>query len=427
LVFLGTACLSPPGLWAQNEADAATHSDAPAGKEPDEEELPDLAPDALRDPIIGKFIKRRILIDKPGFSMETGGRIQVQYFDADADDPDNEDDIFLRRVRPFFLGHIGKNWTWKFEGELSADIQARDIDLNELDIRDMFLRYEGFKAPGARLTIGNQKAPFSRDFLAPNTHLLLIERTATGQTNAGVPGRVLGVHYRGATQQQMLVYWANLGILGHRPDAERLRFDTLIFGKDDLNEGLILTGRLDLQPVGPVSFSDSDPHTPELRYAWSLAGYAWRNDDSNNTYTSGGVALDSERADIDAVDGFELSGGLRGRGITLDWQYNRFQSETVVPDFTGGIYEDGETNGDSASIEGGYWVPRTGLEFGGAFNRLDFDTYAEPWDTATLVLSLHGWKWFDGKLQITHSWLLSRFGIPDEDFQETRVQIQYVW
>jgi hypothetical protein len=410
-----------------SEIDSDSQDHESTEEEAEGDEPVDLAPDALRDPIIGRFVKRRVLIEKPGFSVETGGRIQVQYYDADAADPDNEDEIFLRRVRPYFLGHIGKNWTWKLEGELSADIQARDIDFNELDFRDIFLRYEGFKTPGARLTIGNQKAMFSRDFLAPNTHLLLIERTPAGQTNAGVPGRVLGVHYRGATQEQRLIYWANLGVLGHRPDAERLRFDTLIFGKDDLNEGLILAGRLDLQPLGPVSFSDSDPHTPELRYTWSLAGYAWRNDGSNNTYTSGGMATDPEKADVDAVEGFELSGGLRGRGITLDWQYNRFQSETVVPGFSGGIYVDGETTGDTVSIEGAYWIEGTAVELGGALNRLDFDAFTEPWDTATLVLNLHAWKWFPGKLQLTHSWLVSRFGIPDEDFQETRVQIQYVW
>jgi hypothetical protein len=38
------------------------------------------------------------------------------------------------------------------------------------------------------------------------------------------------------------------------------------------------------------------------------------------------------------LPGLELSGGLRGKGITLDWQYNRIRGDTAISDFTGGVY-----------------------------------------------------------------------------------------
>ena len=100
-----------------------------------------------------------------------------------------------------------------------------------------------------------------------------------------MPGRVLGAVFRGATGKGKLAYWASAGLLGHNPDADRLRFDTLIFGSSNLNEGVLVSGRLDLRPSGAVTFSDSDDHTPELKYTWSLAGYAWENDGHNNPFT----------------------------------------------------------------------------------------------------------------------------------------------
>ncbi len=430
---------APAAAWAEDpppeaEGPAAAGEDREDPAEEEEEEEPrdeqgsdDPFPDALRDPIIGKFIKRRVLIDRPGFSVEIGGRIQVQYYDADPNDLDNEDDLFLRRVRPYFLGHIGQSWTWKAEVEIGADIEAGSIKLDQLDVRDLYFRYDGFETPSMRLTLGNQKAPFSRDFLAPNTHLLLIERTAAGQPNTGVPGRVLGAVFRGAVHGGKLAYWASAGILGHNPDFDRLRFETLIFSGSNLNQGVLLSARMDLQPRGPVTFSDSDSHSPELRYTWSLAGYAWENDGSSNSFTEDGVSIDPERADLDSASGLEVSGGLRGRGITLDWEYNRIRGDAVDRGFTGGIYASGEADLEVAAVEGAYWIPRSVVELGGALSRLEADTYADTWDTATGVLNLHLNEQINTKLQITYSWISNRRGDPDDDIEEARVQLQYVW
>ena len=119
--------------------------------------------------------------------------------------------------------------------------------------------------------------------------------------------------------------------------------------------------------------------------------------------------------------------GLRGRGITLDWQVNRIRGETVAEAFTGGIYVDGVTHLDVAAVEGGYRIRGSPVELGGALSRLDADGFAQPWDQATLALNFYAWSRFFGKLQISHSWTSSRRGVPGADFQETRVQVEYGW
>lgn len=423
-----------PETTKEKEQQAAAAGEEKEPGEEDEaaeEEPADVAPDAHRDPVIGKFLKRRVLIERPRFSLETRGKLQVQYYDADSDDPENEDDTFLRRLRPFFLGRIAnKNWTWKVEVELSADIEAGEIDFDQLDIRDWYLRYEGFRARAWRLTLGNQKAPFSRDFLTPSTHQLLVERTFTGDTSGGVPDRTLGLHFRGESRSRKVAYWGSVGAAGHDPDSSRLKFDSLVGGSGSLNEGLLVSGRVDFHPRGGMTFFDGDLHTPGFKYTWSLAGYVWENDGSTNRFTEGGVSLDPERADLDSAVGLELSGGLRGRGVTLDWQCNHIRGKTVVAGFTGGIYVGGETDLDVAALEGGYWFQDTPFELGAALARLDTDGYAEAWESATLALNLHGWRWvswFGGKLQISHEWIFSRKGVPGDDFRQSRVQFQYVW
>ena len=79
----------PGELKEQDESE----SEAPPLDEGDEGEV---SSDLMRDPLISALIKERWLVDKPRFSMLTGGKIQVQYYDADSDDEENEDDWILR-------------------------------------------------------------------------------------------------------------------------------------------------------------------------------------------------------------------------------------------------------------------------------------------------------------------------------------------
>lgn len=440
LALAGALMLLPRTLAAERPApitrEPAAGPDEPSPEkdeqEPDEqvgegEDESDQAPDALVDSRLTRLLEGIVLIDRPGFSAETHGKLQVQYLDAESDDPRLEDDLFLRELRPFIFGRIGKSWTWKLEGEVSTRIEAEDSDLDQLNLQDVYVRYQGLDARHRRLTLGNQRAPYSRDLMTSSSQLLLVERSLAGNLRAGVPGRVLGLHFRSESHAGKLAYWGSAGVLGHEPDAGALSFEAVINGRDDLNTGLLFAARVDLHPNGPMSYSDGDRHTPELKTTWSVAGYRWDNDGDNHPFTEGGVGLDPERADLDSATGVELSGGLRGRGITLDWQHNRIRSETVVPDFSGGLYTDGDTRLEVSAVEGGYRVPGSIVELGGALTRLDADGFVDAWKQATVVVNLDVVRRFIYKLQLSHTWNSNRLGIPEEDFGETRIQLQYVW
>jgi len=392
-----------------------------------EDEPVDVAPDAHYDPVLKRLLEPLIRIERPGYSIESHGKLQVQYLGADAEDPVLEEDVFVRLFRPFVFGTIGESWRWKFEVELNSEIDARKIDLDQLDLRDVYVRYEASAGTSWRLTLGNQRAPYSRDWMTSKTQLLLVERTPAGSQRAGVPDRVLGIHFRGESRKGRISYWAAAGDLGHEPDVGSLRFDSVIGGGGNLNTGLVFAGRLDLHPGGPMTFADGDEHSPELKHTWSLAGYRWENDGHTNHFTEGGVSLDPERADLDSATGLEISGGLRGRGITLDYQHNRIRGETRVPGFTGGIYTDGDSRLTVSAVEGAYRFRRSFVELGGALSRVDADGFQDPSRRATAVVNLYLVRRFMYKLQISHTWDSSRGGVPGDDFQTTRAQFQYVW
>jgi phosphate-selective porin OprO/OprP len=400
-----------PGEQAESEDQAA---------EPADDEQTEVASDAMRDQVLEKFIRRRILIDKPRFSLETGGKIQVQYFDADPDDPNHEDEWLLRRVRPFLLGHFAKSWRWKFELEVSSQVSAGTFNSNDLDVRDAFVRYEGFEREGTRLTLGNQKVPFSREFMGSSTHQPFVERSFAGSTKAGVPDRIPGVHFRSPSRSGKLVLWASAGTAVHRQDTRGIPFESAVRAGSDLNHGWLAAARLDLRPTGALHIGK------DIHYDLSLATYHWSNDGSSNPLTQEGESLDPEKADLDQASGVELSGALKAGRFTLLAQYNRIRADTVVEGFTGGVYLDGETDLEVALVEAGYRIPGSWVHLTGGLSRVDSKGYATPWKEQVVGLNLNP-KRYLAKLQISHRWIFDRFGVPNEDFRETRIQVQYVW
>jgi len=397
------------------------NSSKPPRREVEEEDDADVAPDAMRDPLIAKVIHRRVLIDKPHFSMETGGKVQLQYYDTDSADPDNEDKLFLRRIRPFLMGHFATHWKWKAELERSAQITAFDFGSSSLDFRDLFVRYEGFERAGTRLTIGNQKAPFSREFMRPSTSLLFVERTAVGLNDSGVPDRLLGVHVRRPFASDKAALWASVGSESLEQDVRSLWFRPTLGADNEFNRGWLGAGRLDFQPAGP-RHSDKNLHLE-----MSFAGYYWENDGSRNTFTQEGVALDPLRADVNTASGLELSGVLDAGGFTLGFQHNWIEATSVADDFTGGIYLAGDADAKTSTLQSAYRIARRRVQSAAGATRFDVQTYVEPWTEWILGFNLDLQERYLAKLQITTRWISSRFGLPGEDFVETRLQVQYVW
>ena len=148
--------------------------------------------------------------------------------------------------------------------------------------------------------------------------------------------------------------------------------------------------------------------------------FSWSNDDDNNTYTNAaGISTNAAKADIDKVSGFEISGALRYSGFSIDAEYNIFNSDTIDPTVTNGIYK-------NWMICGGYMIVPDKLEFIVGYDSQDADNYAEKWNRTSV-----GLNWFlkkhDIKLQLTYRMGENVNGVKDNDLNELFIQAQYVF
>ncbi|WP_066729065.1 porin [Desulfuromonas sp. DDH964] len=353
--------------------------------------------------------------------VELGGRIQLQYHMTDPDGGEKTDTIFFRRLRPYIEGSIHKNWLGKFE----FDLGKAEND-NEVAIKDAYLRYSGVK--DLSITIGNAQFPFSREDMTSSKKQQLVERTFVGDHNFGTPERNAGIfaHYK------LLDKKLELHLAGAEanidPDAKKLDFDTPVNANADFNQGWIFGGRVDFHPLGYMKMDQGDFKRDEIRTTISLAAFTWANDDDNNSYTDAttGLSTSTSKADVDNVNGFEVSAGFRGFGLSVDAEYNLFQAETSDSTFTGGIYKNGETELSNYALEGGYMVLPKTIELVAGYEAMDADNYAEVWTRTSF-----GVNWFlekqDIKLQATYRIGSNLNGVKDKDQDELFVQAQYVF
>jgi hypothetical protein len=356
--------------------------------------------------------------------VKVGGRIQLQYHLEDPDtgssDDEKTDEVLFRRLRPYIEGSIHKDWKGKFQ----FDYGKADGD-NEVSVKDAYMQYKGFE--GVKITVGNANFPFSRELLTSSKTQQLVERTFVGDHNYGTPGRSAGLHLTGALMDSKLTWGASVASSSIDPDAKKLDFDTPVNKNDDFNEGWIYGGRIDYHPMGYLKMSQGDFKRDEIKATIGIAVFGWDNDDDNNTRTDDNdMSTSSSKPDVDSVTGFEISGAFRGYGLSVDAEYNIFNAETIDETFTGGIYEDGETDLKNYGIEGGYMVLPNKLELVAGYQVQDADNYDEKW-TRTSVGANYFIKKHDVKLQATYRMGENKDGIEDHDLDELFVQMQYVF
>ncbi len=357
--------------------------------------------------------------DDDGKYVKMGGRIQIQYHRMDPDEGDTTDEMFFRRFRPYIEGSVHEDWKGKFQWDM-----GKAEDGNELAIKDAYLRYTGFKA--VKVTLGNQNFPFSREFLTSSKYQQLVERTFVGDHNYGTPDRNVGLNVSGVALSKKLEWAVAAAAADIDPTAKKLDFDTPVNRNDDFNQGWMFGGRVDLHPLGYLKKSQGD-FRRELLATISAAAFVWANDGDNNTYTDDGLdASGGKKPDVDRVTGLEASAALRGWGVSVDAQYNRFQAETVDDTVTAGIYEDGETDLWSFAVEGGVMVVPGLLEVVAGYQLQDADGYEEPWTRTSF-----GANWFlkkhDIELQTTYRMGRNLDGREGGDENELFVQAQYVF
>ncbi len=342
--------------------------------------------------------------------LKVGGRIQLQYYQADPDGGDTTDEIFFRRLRPYIEGSTHKDWKAKIQWDM-----GKAEDENEIAIKDAYFQYKGLS--NTKVTIGNANFPFSREFLTSSKYQQLVERTFVGDHNYGTPDRNVGIHLTGNSESKKMTWGASGTVASIDPSSKKLDFDTPVNRNDDFNDGFMVGGRVDFHPFGKLKFAQGD-FSGKTKATIGVAAYSWSND--------GDVVNDpATTTDIDKVTGLELSGAFRAAGFSVDAQYNSFGADTVESGFTGGLYKNGTTTLTNAAIEGGYMINNS-IEVVAAYQTQDADGYATSWDRTSV-----GANWFinkhDTKVQLSYRMGENLDGVENKDEDEVFLQTQFVF
>ena len=353
--------------------------------------------------------------------IEAGARIQIQYNRAESGG-EATDEIMFRRIRPYLAGSLTRNWYGKVEFDFG---KASDAD--EVALKDAYFAYTGFNREGYARTIGNAKAPFGREFLTSSKKLQRAEIALVGDHNYGTLDRVLGLHLAGSESEGRFGWGISAGSESHDPSSDRMDFDTPVNGQSDWNEGWAASARVEVFPMGPMKYDQGDLKHSDPKVSLALAGYIWANDDDRNTYTdSDGESENATKADLDQATGLEASAGFRGKGLSADAELHRVHGETVVQDFTGGLYQNGETNLTLFSGSAGYMLVQKRLEAVVGYDILDASNYASTWTTlyvgANVFLDGHNLKFQGG-----YSLGRNANGVTDQDLNQVTLLAAYVF
>ena len=312
--------------------------------------------------------------------IEIGARIQMQYLYF-SEDPregqgDSQDTIFFRRLRPYIAGSVTKNW-W---GKVQFDM-GKSIDQDELAVKDAYMQYVGLK--NHRIFIGNSKTVFSREYLASSKRQQTVERWFVGQHNFGSPDRMLGFRIDGNTDNKKFEYKFNIGGESFDPDNRRMDFDTPVNDAGDFTLGWVAAGRATFYPKEPIKRDQGDFERGSLNYAVEAAGFFWTSNDNELGYTDevdGVLVCNNEtKCDLDSANGWELSAGIRGHGLSADLEYNQVFGEMFAQNVNSGMYVDGKTTIKKWQLEGGYMLANIPIEFVYKRDSMDTDGYERKW------------------------------------------------
>jgi hypothetical protein len=301
-----------------------------------------------------------------GRKATLSGYLQTQY-DRVVGGSESRDEVFFRRmvltldVEPF------PDWNTAFQVDLAPVTTGERIV-----IKDAYLQYTGWADGRVALTIGNQKMPFSRSVLASSSRRHLVERPFPGSRLFGSPGRAIALKLDGWDTGKTR-YWAvALASAFHAPDILDIRVDGLAEAERGWDEGWTTAGRFEWHPLGETTRAQGAFSRDGLRVVVGGGAYAWRNDGDRDAAVAAGLMS------ADAVDGFEISGGMRGGRLSIDAEYEHIRQRARTPEFTGGLYEDGRARVDKAGIEAGWMLIPSRFEIVGALDLLASPALDEP-------------------------------------------------
>jgi len=160
--------------------------------------------------------------DGEDFLLRTGARLQARMTYEKPDGGDKEAFFNVPRARLAFSGHaFSEDWTYKFQ---------TDFGKGQASLKDFYVDYAASKEV-FHIRVGQQKRPFSRQFLSSSSKLLFVDRAPT--TKAFGLGRDIGVVFHNNMTKSPTFEWA-LGIVNG--DGVKSRVDVESTGSIKLDE-----------------------------------------------------------------------------------------------------------------------------------------------------------------------------------------------
>ena len=360
--------------------------------------------------------------------IEIGGRMQIQYLHFSESPAEGEgesnDTIFFRRLRPYIAGSVTRNW----HGKIQFDF-GKSLDANEVAVKDGYMQYTGWK--NHKIFIGNSKTVFSREFLTSSKRQQTVERWFVGQHNFGSPDRMLGFRLDGHTDSKKFEYKINVGGENFDPDNRRMDFDTPANDSGDYNQGWVGAGRLTYYFTEPFKRDQGDFGRGALKFVVEGAAFTWTNNDNRLTYTDedetgNTICNDEKKCDLDDATGWELSGGMRGHGVSVDLEYNEIEGNMVADNVNSGMYVNGQTTIKKWQLEGGYILGNLPLEFVYKRDSMDTDGYEKKWYANDFGVN-YFFNQHKAKVQLLYRMESNVAGADGDDRNQLVMQWQFVF
>jgi hypothetical protein len=332
---------------------------------------------------------------------------------------DDGDEVTSRTLfRRIFLRVDGVrgNWHAQLETDLGATASGTST---RLIVKNAYVQYTGWERRGLVLTAGNQKIPFSRSYFGSSSKRSFVERFFAGDRGFGSPGRAFSVRLDGWHRHRTLFWSGAVADTRQSPDAGEFRLDGIAEGSSTWQKGPIVAGRLELHPRGEMARDHGHFDGKPLRYSAGIAAYGWWNDRDVHRGSGSAVAAGRARA-------FEVSGGLRAAGVSLEAEFDHITGTTLDPEVTAGVYAGGEMTIDKVSVETGYMLIRNRLEALGGADALSVEAFDVPWRRLAggLVLYVNGHQL---KFALMHRESFNDRGIDGARTRATYLQTQFAF
>jgi hypothetical protein len=231
-------------------------------------------------------------------------------------------------------------------------------------------------------------------------------------------------------------YAATLGAQNVDSLASNMSFRSPANGASTDNRGWAAAAHLDLYALGRAEYEKAPlgyKLTPYDRsdindsqswvLSFSLGGFAWWNQGNNNGLCSD--ADPTQCVDLQNAGGLEVSGGLRGYGLSADFEYQFVRGNAVDGTYTGGLYQSGRTDLQKATVNAGYMVIAKHFEVVAGWSILDASNYERPWNQA--IVGLNGFvKGYNIRFSTDYRRDIHGMGTSQKG-DVFRLQAQFVW